>query len=121
MAINREYSVTINNSVSEININVISVTEDRLENVLSSHFSRLNKSKDWIGAVALTLTLLIVLVTSQFKDILLDAPTWKALFIFLFLASALYSIYTIANAIRYRDSVKNIIRDLKSPSSDRID
>ena len=113
MAISKGYSVTINNSVSEININVISITEDRLENILNSHFSRISKSKDWIGAVALSVTLLIVLVTSEFKNILLDAPVWKAFFLFLFLASLGYTVYCGYNFYKYKDSVKDIMDDIK--------
>ena len=113
MAIINNYSVTINNSVSEININIISITEDRLENILNSHFKRISKSKDWIGAVALSVSLLIVLLTSEFKDLVLDAPTWKAFFLFLFLASVAYTAYCVCNYFRNRDSVETIMRDIK--------
>lgn len=113
MAINKNFSVTITNSISEININVISITEDRLENILTSHFHRISRSKDWIGAVALSVTLLIVLVTSEFKDKWLQAPVWKAFFIMLFLASLAYSVYCLYNLIANRDSVKAIMSDIK--------
>lgn len=113
MAINKEYSITINNSVSEININVISITEDKLEIILKDHFDNMRKSNDWIGAIALSITLLIVLVTSEFKDKWLDAPTWKALFILLFIASLIYSGYCIYNAIVHRNTLKKLIQDIK--------
>lgn len=113
MAIDKNFSITINNTVSEININVISITEDRLENILNSHFSRISRSKDWIGSVALSITLLIVLVTSDFKDKWFEAAVWKALFILLFLASLVYTVYCIFNSIKNRDSVQNIMTDIK--------
>lgn len=117
MAINREYTVSITNSIEEISINIISIPEDRLENLLTKHFDHFNKSKDYIGASALTLTLLIVLITSDFKDKWLDPPTWKALFIFMFVASLIYTLICIFNAFRHKDSVKNILEDIKRSQS----
>ncbi|MDE6227685.1 MAG: hypothetical protein K2M63_09240 [Muribaculaceae bacterium] len=112
MAINRQYSVSISNSIEEININIISIPEDRLRNIITSHYNHLNKSKDYIGAVALSITLLIVLLTSEFKNFILEAPTWKAFFVMLFILSLGYTFYCGYNAFRHRDSVRNIIDDI---------
>lgn len=116
MAISKDYSITINNSVSEININVISITEDRLENILNAHFVRMSHSRDWIGAAALFLTILIVLVTSDFKNKWLDAPTWRAFFLLLCIASLIYLIYCTYNFFKNKDSVSNILQDIKRTS-----
>ncbi|MBD5181012.1 MAG: hypothetical protein HDS98_00475 [Bacteroidales bacterium] len=112
MAINREYTVSITNSIEEISINIISIPEDRLQNILTKHFDHLNRTKDYIGAIALSVTLLIVLVTSDFKDKWLDPPTWRALFIFMFIASLGYTAYCIYNAIVHKDSVAAMLKDI---------
>ena len=113
MAISDRYSVTINNTISDISVNVITITEDRLENVLIKHVDKLRRSKDYVGAIALSVSLLIVLVTSDFKNKWLDAGTWRGFFIFLFIASIGYLGYTLYNLIRNNDSVEDIMKDIK--------
>ena len=114
MAISDAYNVTINNTISDISVNVITITEDRMENILIKHVSKIRKSKDYIGAAALVISLLIVLVTSEFKDKWLDAGTWRGLFIFLFIASIFYLLYTLVNLKRHNSSVDEIMYDIKS-------
>lgn len=110
------YSIKINNTVSEISVNVISIPEDRLENILIKHVDRLKKTKDIVGSIALWLTITIVLLTSNFNHVIFEPDTWKGIFIVLFAASLIYMVQTIRNCISNRDSVENIMSDIKESS-----
>lgn len=107
--------VTVNNTISNTSVNLITITEDKLENILIKHVAKLKKSHDWIGALAFFVTVLATLVTSDFHSTWgLDSAVFTALFILLLIISFGYLVYTVYNAIRNRDSVENIIRDIKN-------
>lgn len=113
MALDRN-NKAINKYFSNTKSNVIEITEDKARNILNSHFLKMEKSKDWIGAAALSITLILSLLTADFKNWLLSADTWKAIFVILLIASILYLFYTIHNARKSKDSVDNIIHDLEN-------
>lgn len=115
MALDRS-NKTINKYFSNTKSNVIEITEDKARNILNSHYLKMEKSKDWKGALALFITLLLSLITADFHHWILTADTWKAIFIILLFVSAIYLIYTICNTLKSKDSVDNIIHDLENKS-----
>lgn len=113
MALDRN-NKTINKYFSNTKSNVIEITEDKARNILNNHFNKMEKSKDWVGALALSITLLLSLITADFTHWLFSADTWEAIFVILFAASIFYLIYTAHNAIKSKDSVDNIIQDMEN-------
>lgn len=102
------------NTIADISVDVISIMESSLRVVLISHVTKLRKSKDIIGAAALFLSLLIVLITAEFKSKVFDANTWYGIFIVFTIAAAGYLGYVIFNHCQNKDSVDAIIEDIKA-------
>lgn len=113
MAVLDSCKVTIHNTVSDISVRVITITEDRLENVVNKHINKFRKSQDYIGSIALTISLLIVLVTSEFKNKGFDAGTWRGIFIALFCASLFYLVYVFVNLYKGRNGREELLEELK--------
>ena len=108
-------NISIDNEVSCTSVTVIHIIEDKLINILTRHVSRLKRPRDIAGAFALTLSLLIVLLTATFKKTgALTPDMWSGIFGTLFVVSVIYTIYTIYNYFKDRSSVEDIIRDIKN-------
>jgi len=72
-----------------------------------------NNNKEWIGWLSLSLTIALVIITADFKDVLLPATTWLAIFI---IASAVTFIYSIARLIEWfmkRQTVDEFVEKCK--------
>ncbi|MCH3883223.1 hypothetical protein [Tenacibaculum aquimarinum] len=111
----------IDKFVSQVRINtqseLIEITEDKLENILLKHLSKLNKIKGWLTPVSLLLTILIVLLTAEFKLFWgVEKEVWKAIFILGLVATIIWSIITIINAIKCSKSstVTFLINEIKN-------
>lgn len=110
----KETKTLINETYSNLSTNIIQITEDKLLNIISKHFTKIKKSHDWIGSSALTITLLGMLYTSDFHQTFrFSADTIEAGFIILTMASAIYTVYTIRNCWRNKTKVDDIINDIK--------
>lgn len=107
-------SVKIGNTISNTSVNLIQITEDKLELILTRHVSKIRKSNDWLGAAAMVLTILGLLLTTEFRNKWVPADTWCGIFYTLFLVFAFYQVYVVWNCIANRSGVKNIINDIKN-------
>jgi len=69
----REVSINISTSV-------IVTTEDKLKLVLSEwqHFA--NSRDAWIAPVGILISILMTLITADFRKVLLEAAVWQAIF-----------------------------------------
>lgn len=67
---------SVENSITDIPVSVIAVTEDNLRVILMKHIERLGKKKDLASYIALDITLLTVLLTANFTHILLSPDSW---------------------------------------------
>ena len=74
----------------------IVTTKDKVELVLLKTEKALSDKNSWITPLSLTITCVISLITADFKDFLLSASVWEALFI---LSSIIFSIWLIYAAI----------------------
>ena len=111
---NNGNKIVVNETISNISINLIEITEDKLVNILNSHVSKIKKSNDWIGATALFVSLVGILLTSTFNDVwILKKEMLLAFFVLVTILSFSYLIYTIYNCINNKSSVQKIIKDIK--------
>jgi hypothetical protein len=96
---------------------LIYITEDKLENILLKHINNLNKSNGWITPTTLFITILIVLITSDFKDTLgLEKYVWNALFIIGLIISIIWLIISIIKAGKSikRATIEFLISEIKN-------
>jgi len=89
-------------NISEVHLNVsqevIITTEDKIRICLSEHLKRMEKKRGWIAPLGIIATIAVTLVTSTFKDIGLDAPTWRAIFIIAGIISFGWLVWSIKDA-----------------------
>ena len=72
-------------SVERVTLNVsqrvIVTTEDKLRLCLHNHMGEIDKKRDWIAPFSVLLSLLLALVSTDFRDFLLPKDTWRATFV----------------------------------------
>ncbi len=94
--------VTVTNTFSNTNVNVIAITEDKLVNILTIHVGKLKKNKQWMAALSFCVSLSLVLLTSNFKNMLgLSGEQWQMVFFILLLASVVYLCFSVYNCFMY--------------------
>ena len=78
MALDRKKSkLSVDNFINNTQINIITILEDKLKNILVEHVGKLKKPKDIMGAVALSLALFSTLLTADFGDLWFPPDTWS--------------------------------------------
>ena len=104
-------------TVEQVHVNlsqaVIVTTEDKLELCLNKHLKRAERKYAWVTPAGICLAILTTLVTTSFKDFVLSANTWNALFILVGIASLVWLIVAL-NSARESVDTRDIIRELKS-------
>ena len=115
-AITKTVTLSVKN---EMDMVIIQISESSARNILNRHFDKISKSRGWVNALIFFVPFTLTYFTSDFKtrDIfgwMISADRISAFFFFCWLASFVYLIVTIVNAIRHRDSVDSIIEDLRN-------
>ena len=111
----------IDKFVSQVRVNtqseLIEITEDKLENILLKHLSKLNKVKGWLTPVSLFVTILIVILTADFKPLWgLEKEVWKAIFVVAMLLTIIWSIISLFEAIKCskKSTITFLINEIKN-------
>lgn len=110
----------IQNSRFHINLSqeVIVITEDRFRLCLQSHADRLTAREKWIAPVSLLATFLVVLATSEFKQFVLPAATWQAVFVICSVGAFVWSLVTIRRAYGADCRVDTLVNEVKRSSEE---
>ena len=67
---------------------LIEITEDKLENILLKHLSKLEMQKRWLLPFSILLSVSLTLASAKFQDALnLKADVWNAVFVVVLLVS----------------------------------
>jgi hypothetical protein len=93
--------------------NAIITTEDKVRLVLLTHLSILEQKKSWIAPAGVFITILTSFVTTNFKDFLLPASTWEAIFLLSGVASFVWLVVALKQAYS-APSVDDIVSELKT-------
>ncbi len=95
---------------------VIQITEDKLRLVLFAHLSGLEQRKSWIAPLGLMITIMVVFSTSTFKDAYFKASTWEAFFL---MGGVLTFIWFILSSIKAFKTKKidDVIIEIKNKST----
>jgi hypothetical protein len=92
---------------------IIVTNEDKLYIVLSKHMKQTEKKRIWIAPLSILITLVVASATSTFKSALgLSPDTWRAIFIFVGVATFCWLIWSIKDAMRSK-KIRDIIDELK--------
>jgi hypothetical protein len=106
-------------NVAEVHLNVsqelIITTEDKVRICLSEHLKRMEKKHGWIAPLGIFIAIVVTFVTSTFKDIGLDAATWRAIFILAGIISFGWLVWSVKEAWR-SEKLEDIVGELKKGS-----
>jgi len=95
----------------------IVTTEDKLRLCMLNHANRLGDRNSWIGPTSLFVTIVLVLLTADFRDALgVPKSTWHAVFLISAVATAVWSVATGYRAWNTTSSIEEIVSDLKRTS-----
>lgn len=105
--------------VESVHVNVaqpiIVTTEDKVHRCLMAHVSTIENRKAWIAPLGLLVTVGAVLVTCNFRDFILPANVWHAMFALTALGSVVWLAKALF-ALRKSHSVEDVIKELKANS-----
>lgn len=107
-------------SVDEVHTNVsqevIEITSDKLTIILTKHISSIEKSREWQTPLSIFLTIVLVLLTAEFKKSFgVSADTWLAIFI---IACALCFLWLIRTLVSKQSamSIEDFLKMVKKQS-----
>lgn len=108
---------------NNVRSDVIEVTHDKLENVLLKFYQNYTLRSAWFNPLSLFAAVLLTMVTADFKALALgvEGATWKALFIFLGVASVLWLIWSVVRLARcWKETTLDfLISKIKNDTSPR--
>lgn len=88
---------------TNLDINLVAVTDDKLYNILNHHLGIASKQNDWEGLAGILVTIVIALITCKFDDILGITNSGIFLFAF-FVLSALLILFYLAKSLYHRET-----------------
>jgi len=91
---------------------VVQITVDKLRLILHIHSDSIERKKGWVAPLSLFLMILVVLLTSKFKDVIWPSATWTAIFV---IGLGLNFIWLIITSIKsYRsESIDDLVEKIK--------
>ena len=77
----KDESRFISNYRSNVRSDLIEITEDKLENILIKHLSRIGARKAWIAPLGIFISVILAITSATFTDKFgISQSTWEALF-----------------------------------------
>ncbi len=102
--------------ISNIKSDLIEITEDKLENILLKHLSKLAARRSWITPLTLAVTLGLTITTATFSTTFgLDAAVWQAVFLILACGSFIWLILAVIDLARswHETSLSSLMDHIK--------
>lgn len=93
--------------------NVIVITEDRLRIHLSNNEQRMEKRGQWVAPLGILISVVLTIATANFKDYVLKASTWEALFIIGAIGSFVWLCYAYWQRLE-AETIDQVIERIKS-------
>lgn len=110
-------------SVDRISLNisqsVVVTTEDKMRLSLESYIKSLSRKTEWVAPFSLLVAIFATLATANFHDFLLEAATWKAMFVMAGLGALAWLIKSLL-ALRNTITIEELIDELKTGNSNGI-
>ncbi len=96
---------------------LIEITEDKLENILLKYIDKVKKTFNWLTPLSLFLTILIVLLTAEFKTFIgIDKTVWNAFFLLSLLLTGFWTIKSGYYAIKCskESTIEKLLQQIKN-------
>ncbi|MGV6480549.1 hypothetical protein ACT2VT_004670 [Pantoea agglomerans] len=94
-----------------LSTHIIKTNEDKLRNILENYERKIAKKGKFVTCLSVAMTLLISLLTSDFKDfITVPAIVWRGLFILGFIASVITALFMMFR--QKTPSVNDLINEI---------
>ena len=101
---------------SNLDQEIIQVTEDKLRLVLKEHIAQIEEKKAWVAPLGILITVVTAFSTSAFKEAGFKAATWEAIFVITGLLSLIWLIKTLYAAWKM-PSIEDIVEKIKNKST----
>lgn len=102
---------------SDLDQEIIQITEDRLRLVLKDHVELIEEKKAWHTPLGVLIAIAAAFVTADFRDAYFNAATWRAVFLISGILSLIWlvkAIYRAATSL----SIDDIVSKIKARSTD---
>lgn len=106
---------------SNIQSDLIRITEDKLENILLKHKDKLQTRTMWVAPFSLFVSALLANLTATFADTFgLKAATWEAIFVLVSWGAAIWLAITLIRMIcNWKDcELPTLLRQIKDAEQD---
>jgi len=116
----QESNSYIENERENIKTDLIKITKDKLENILLKNIIQITNSSDWKTPLALFITTLTSVLTSDFKDCLLSKDIGQALYLLLIICSFIWFLRSLIRTIKNpkRDVIESLINEISNIKED---
>lgn len=108
----------ITNEFSNVSTDAITITHDKLENILIKSYKKHIWRTAWINPLSLIITLGLSVATSDFKPSALgiDASTWRSFFMLVFSGSSIWLVWSLIQLWRNWEasSIEALINRIKN-------
>ena len=120
MALRDIPTVTVDNTICNTSINVIEITDDKLEKILIKQSNKMKPTQDIVSAIALSLTLLSIVYGTDIKSFWgLSSDSWRGVFFSFFILSLGYLGFVTYKCFRPHEQVENIMKAVKNEKCNR--
>jgi len=96
---------------------IIVTNTDKVKLILNDHHKMIKRKIEWVNPVAIFITVLATILTAKFDETKfgLTPQTWQAIFVVTCIASFIWSVVSIINALRYykRGTIEECIDKMK--------
>ena len=102
---------------SNVESDLIEITEDKLENILLKYVKKLNIKDSWISPASILITVVIAKTTAKFSPALgLSAEVWEAIFIVTGFLSAIWLVKNLIKIFNNRNetSISSLMTKIKN-------
>jgi len=104
-------------NVKKVNLNVdqeiIMITEDRAKLCLMKYLENIGKRDSWTTPFAILLTVVVTLATTSFKQFLVSADVWQAIFLIVGGLSVLWLAISLLRRPKAK-KIEDVIKELKA-------
>jgi hypothetical protein len=107
----------IANKRENIKSDLITITHDKLENILLKYLIKISNRNKWVTPLSLFISILLVLLTATFKDTFgISKDIWNSFFILCCLGNFIWFIVSISSLIKNwkESSLDSLINKIKA-------